>query len=208
MKLEASLHRFTTLCQRLSLQLSVEDEYARLRAAYDQPPRAYHNLSHISDCLQKFVAARTNFDDADCAEFALWYHDAIYDSTAKDNEERSAELAVAALKSGGASSERIERVNKLILATRHREIPLDDDAQWIVDIDLSILGADTVTFTAYDQAIRQEYAWVPESDYRKGRTSVLRGFLNRRRIFQTEYFFERCEHSARENIVRTIEVLK
>ncbi len=177
---------------------------ARLAFEYSDLARAYHGKAHIADCLEQFDAVRELFEHPDDAEFALWYHDLVYDSRAKDNEARSADWAAKELGFGGAGVETIERVRKFIDATRHVEIPTDNDARLIVDIDLSILGRDAAAFDAYDAAIRKEYAWVPEDQYRKGRAGVLRSFLKRERIYLSDYFFERFEKQARANIVRVI----
>jgi len=200
-------HRFRALCQRTAPRLNAATAFSDLSTAYSQPSRHYHNGVHIADCLSLFDTVRDSFEHPDAAEFALWYHDAVYDSRAHDNEARSAVLAANQLRTGGATSDIIQRVERLILATRHKETPIDAEAKLLVDIDLSILGRDELAFDAYDNAIRQEYAWVPDDAYRIGRTGVLRGFLERPRIYNTDTFFAWYELRARENIARAIEAL-
>ena len=70
----------------------------------------------------------------------------------------------------------------------------------MLDIDLGILGTPRDVFESYDKEISQEYHWVPEADYRKGRTVVLDSFLERNEIYTTNAFFGRCEKQARENL--------
>ena len=57
------------------------------------------------------------------------------------------------------------------------------------------------------QQIRQEYAWVSEQDYRIGRSKVLQSFLQRKVIYQTDYFRKRFEQQARMNIQTALEGL-
>lgn len=139
---------------------------------------------------------------------ALWFHDAVYDPQAKDNEERSAELAAGCLKAAGAPLELIAHVEALIMTTK-RHTPEDrEDFALISDIDLSILGRAPSRFDEYEQDIRREYAWVSDEDFVKGRGGFLGSVLAKPAIFLTEYFHELLERPARANVARSLEVLK
>lgn len=199
--------RFQRLLVRLGgrADKSLFDELA---AAYAEPHRAYHNARHINDCLQQLDAARHLVQQPDLVEAALWYHDAVYDPRAADNEERSAILAREALQKAGVSGQHLEAIESLILMTRHKATPPTGDATVLVDIDLSILGRDPQTFEEYDRGIRQEYVWVPEQDYRQGRARILSSFLERPRLFGTDDFFQRYEQPARRNLERTVQALQ
>jgi predicted metal-dependent HD superfamily phosphohydrolase len=115
-------------------------------------------------------------------ELAIWFHDAVYDTGRSDNEEKSAAWAEAVILQAGLSGRIAERVRSLILASRHREEVTDNDAQLLVDVDLSILGRETEVFWGYDGDIRKEYAWVPEDVFWRERVRILRGFLDRTHI--------------------------
>jgi len=166
--------------------------------------RAYHNATHIADCLLQLDAAGNIARNPSEVEMALWFHDAVYDSRAADNEEKSAAWAARELIAGGVGAASAALVTELVLATRHDAVAETEDAQVVADIDLSILGREPAVFDAYDQAIRTEYQWVPEWEYREARARILSGFLNRRFLYQTEYFRERYERQARKNLERTI----
>ena len=99
-------------------------------------------------------------------------------------------------------------VRRLILTTRHAETPTDADAMLIVDIDLSILGQPWARFEEYERGIRREYAHVSDEAFRAGRAKVLRGFLGRPRIYSTDWYQERLEERARENLRRSIGALE
>ncbi len=77
-----------------------------------------------------------------------------------------------------------------------------------MDIDLSILGRDEQTFEEYEKGVRMEYGWVHEDSFRKGRTEILNGFLERDSIYQTGYFREKYEEKARDNLRHSISLLK
>src|SRR5689334_5356320 len=67
--------------------------FERLRTAYREPHRHYHNLSHIADMLDVIDRLHALTPNPHIVRLAVWYHDAIYDPRDKYNEERSAALA-------------------------------------------------------------------------------------------------------------------
>ena len=181
--------------------------FALLRGAYDEPHRVYHNAAHICDCLTQFDRARVSAERPDEVEVAIWFHDAVYDPHAKDNEERSAGCASVELSNARAAADLIERVRRMILDTRHDGEPATSDGRLLVDIDLSILGRDPEVFDAYDRAIRREYDWVPEAAFRAARAKILEGFLSRSAIFRTPVFQE-MEDRARRNLEKAVRLLR
>lgn len=187
-------HRWFKLMERLEVS-PTQTIFDDLIQRYNEPQRAYHNLKHI-EALLKLLPQEPEL------ELAAWFHDTIYDPRQSDNEEQSALLAGQQLGSVGVDQTLIARVYHLILATKTHQAT-DASMALFVDADLSILGAEPQAYDAYAQAIRKEYAWVAEADYRMGRSKVLQSFLNRQRIFQTD-MFERLEDRSRENLQREL----
>jgi predicted metal-dependent HD superfamily phosphohydrolase len=191
-------HRWLTFCEDTGL-----DGHAlwlKLSAAYGDPTRAYHNLNHIADCLVRFDEHAHLATDTVAVEFAIWFHDVVYDTHAADNEERSAVAAEEFL----SATTHGAVVADLIRATRHDGVPAIPDAALLCDIDLSILGRPAAVYDAYAVAIRQEYAWVPLSDFVKGRTRVLESFFARPSIFVLEEMERIYGAQARTNLEREI----
>jgi predicted metal-dependent HD superfamily phosphohydrolase len=185
---------------------------AELRALYRAEGRHYHGLAHIEALLELAREYRSALSDPQAVEAAIWFHDAIYDSRAGDNEAKSARLARQRL-AGRTGAERIERIAAMIEATAAHRAPDPDggagnDAAMLLDMDLSILGAEPAVFDAYERAVRREYDWVDETAWRTGRAAVLKGFLDRPHIFHTQPFRERFERRARENIERSLAALR
>ena len=182
---------------------------AELVARYREPHRAYHNLDHIADCLEKLELARPMLrkDEADAVELALWWHDAVYDAKAGDNEERSAALFRDVAASHRLAEPLAEKVEHLIVLTKTHAPGPDFAEQAMIDIDLSILGALPSRFAAYDEGIRREYAHIPEDVWRERRARVLAGFLRRPRLFATALFHGRFDAQARENLSRALDQL-
>ncbi|WP_339097049.1 phosphohydrolase [Deinococcus sp. VB142] len=167
---------------------------------YAEPGRAYHNAAHVEDMLAALHSRRVLTPEL---ALACWGHDLVYDARATDNEERSAVIFDDWLATQGVRPEVRTRIRAMILATRHTAAPADREQALLVDADLAILGADAATFDAYDAAIRQEYAHVPGLLYRLGRREVLRGFLNRERLYTTPEFAG-LEAQARDNLHRKL----
>jgi predicted metal-dependent HD superfamily phosphohydrolase len=177
------------------------DAWRMIAARYGEPHRRYHTLEHIAACLGELDACPLS--EKSDVEMALWFHDLVYDPRASDNEERSArELEEL----GSAHGIDMSNAVRLVLLTKHgaSAAPVTAAEQTMIDVDLSILGADDATFDAYDRAIREEYAFVPDELYREGRKKVLRHFLDAKSIFASDYYRERLDGRARSNLARAI----
>ena len=175
--------------------------------AWAAPARRYHVTAHLVDCLARLDESPAAADERDLVEAALWFHDAVYDPLADDNEARSAGWARRGLAALGVPPRTVEEVVRLVLLTRHAAPPADPAGRLLCDIDLSILGRDPAEFDEYDRRIRAEYAAVPEAAYREGRRRVLAALLARRPLYGTGWFRERYEAAARGNLQRGLERL-
>lgn len=174
-----------------------------LVAAYSSPERHYHNLEHLNEVFRVAARLGTLTDDPGPLQLAVWFHDAVYDTRAGDNEARSAALATHLLGPLGVPRSVLERVERLIHATAHLagdHPPGDRDTTILLDADLAILGAAPDRYARYAADIRKEYAWVPDADYRAGRSRVLERFLARPRIYWHDLTFQEGEAQARANM--------
>lgn len=172
----------------------------RVAGAYQAPSRRYHNRAHVEEMLQ---LARRYWDRGfDTAEFyhlylAILFHDYVYNAQSATNEADSARVALQETQAlPGIHPELLE---SLILVTQYHQAttPLE---QLLVDLDLTILGADPRRYQEYAHAIRLEYAHVPEAAYRTGRSAVLQKFLLRPQLYGTKLIRHRYEAQARENL--------
>jgi predicted metal-dependent HD superfamily phosphohydrolase len=183
-----------------------EAAFTDLVRAYSSPGRFYHTLAHIRAVLAWVRSLQASARDPAAVQLAAWFHDVVYDPRAGDNEERSADLAEQTLRRLGVPADTVATVHRLILQTKTHQAD-DPNAAVLLDADLAILGAAEEQYAAYARAIRTEYTWVPDEQYRQGRSAVLRGFLQRERIFRTDTCFIALEARARENLAREIQAL-
>ena len=131
-----------------------------------------------------------------------------YDTRASDNEEESARWARDVVVASGGPPLRRAGSTTSIIATKHDSDSIRGDAALVADIDLTILGSLPDRFQIYDRQIRQEYAWVPEPDFREARLRILEGFLARPTIYLTGPFRRKYEAQARENLETAVAELR
>lgn len=181
-----------------------------LEAAYAEPHRRYHTRAHIEACLA-LLDARGDLTEGErrLVEWAVWFHDAVYDPRAADNEARSAELARRALPALGATSSEAAEVARLIGLTAGHDVPAGDRLGAIlVSIDLAILGEPPVAYDAYARAVREEYGFVPDPAWRQRRAAVLQRFLAAPVIFPDPELHRAREAQARANLARELASLR
>jgi hypothetical protein len=111
--------RFRDLWRALGARGHARDALERLRVAYDEPHRVYHTAAHIGACLRVLddPLVRPLATRIEEVEAALWFHDAVYDTHASDNEEQSALLADEILRSAGVAVDVVARIATYIRAT-------------------------------------------------------------------------------------------
>jgi predicted metal-dependent HD superfamily phosphohydrolase len=203
-----SARRWLQLWQRFGVPRHADnglaDAFEHLTQRYAEKHRHYHTAQHIGECLAQFDAARELCVHEGEVEIALWFHDALYEPRAKDNEAQSAAWAERVMRAAGLSQESRDEVYALIMKTRHDALPETNDEKVLVDIDLSILGTDAARFDEYERQVRAEYAWVPGFVFKRERRKVLQAFLDRPSIYATDNFKNQLEKKARENLARSL----
>ena len=189
-------------------QVAAEKAFNLLVEAYSTPSRYYHILKHIDRVLSTIQILQGYTNNLAAVQLAAWFHDVVYDTEAKDNEERSADYAFELLSNLGIPESTITTVIRLILNTKDHQAAVNDyDSQVLLDADLAILATNPVDYQEYAYAIRQEYGWVAEAEYITGRQQILERFLKRSRIYFTPLMSEFAEPSARGNIQAEIQSL-
>jgi predicted metal-dependent HD superfamily phosphohydrolase len=174
---------------------------ADLLRRYAEPHRRYHTTEHLAAVLDHVDELLAEADDADAVRQAAWFHDAVYDPSRDDNEERSAVLAERMLAETDLPAGTIAEVARLVrLTTAHDPAEGDRNGAVLSDADLAILAAPPDGYAAYAAAVREEYATVPDEVFREGRAAVLRSLLDLPALFRTAPARERWEEAARHNL--------
>lgn len=181
---------------------------AGLRARYAEPHRAYHGQAHVDAMLAGLPLLVLTGPAA--AELAVWYHDAVYDPTARDNEERSAALLLADLH-GLVDPAVLDAAAAMIRATSTHALPAGlgpdaaADCAAFLDLDLAVLGAPAARYDEYEAGIAAEYVPVHGAEaFRRGRAGFLRDMLARPRLFLTDAAHAALDAAARANLGRAL----
>jgi predicted metal-dependent HD superfamily phosphohydrolase len=189
------------LGRRIGARDDVAGAGANLLGRWAEPHRAYHDLAHLDEVLARVDLLAGEADHADAVRLAAWFHDAVYDPRAADNEERSAWLATTVLHRLQVAEPTVALVARLVRVTAtHEAADGDRDAAVLCDADLGVLAATPARYSTYVDGVRREYAHVDDATFARGRAAVLRGLVGHETLFRTAYGREHWESAARANL--------
>lgn len=191
-------------------RLSIDDETGRdLLRRWSEPHRRYHDVRHLTAVLDAVDELAGEADDADAVRLAAWFHDAVYTGRPGADERDSAVLADSVLRAAGLDDALVSEVVRLVALTDgHDPAPGDRNGGVLCDADLAVLGGDPVEYAGYAAAVREEYARVPEVEFRRGRAAVLEALLARDPLFSTTTARDRWEDRARRNVETELILLR
>nr|WP_244501303.1 hypothetical protein [Streptomyces sp. TP-A0874] len=179
-----------------------------LLARWSEPQRHYHTTRHLAAVLDRVDELADHCGSPDTVRLAAWFHDAVYRPDRSENEERSARLAERALPEAGVDPARTAEAARLVrLTVRHDPAPGDREGEVLCDADLAVLAGPPEAYATYAAAVRQEYGFVPDAEFREGRAAVLRDLLALPRLFRTPAGHGRWESIARRNVLTELELL-
>jgi len=173
---------------------------------YTGKKRHYHTLQHLENLWVQLNEVKDEIQHWDVMFFTLFYHDIIYNPIKSDNEARSAQLADKRMQQISVATELIMLCKSQILATQSHIKSSNNDTNYFLDADLSVLGQEWESYTQYYENVRKEYAIFPDFVYKPGRKKVLLHFLAMERIFKTHYLFQKFEFLAKQNLQKELEM--
>jgi predicted metal-dependent HD superfamily phosphohydrolase len=175
---------------------------------WSEPHRRYHTVAHLEAVLHEVDALAGYAEDPDTVRLAAWFHDAVHRPEHSENEAASARLAVRALGEAGVPRHRAEDVARLVLlTTTHAPEDDDRDGEVLCDADLAVLAGMPQEYAAYAAAVREEYSFLPDAEFRAGRAAVLRELLELPALFRTPPARQRYAERARLNLTTELELL-
>ena len=182
---------------------AIGDMWLFFEQQYGSKTRHYHNFTHIDQCLGELDKVltfnRKLIINPYAIELAIWFHDVIYDPRSKYNEWDSAGVASAFIRKISNDAQLHDDVIKYILATKnHDGEHASNDLKYLLDIDMSILGATPDKYDMYVSNVRLEYNHIPEEEFNRGRLAFLMGI--NLPVFSTEYFKNKYGNNSAINI--------
>lgn len=194
-------HAWLRSCEALGAHGDLAGAGARVIARWAEPHRRYHDLAHLAAVLVRVGELADHAVDADTVRLAAWFHDAVYDPAAGDNERRSADLAREVLAELRVDESRVAEVARLVLLTATHDPAADDrDGAVLCDADLAVLALPAEGYEQYARAVRAEHSHVDDVTFAAGRARVLRSLLERPALFHTAHGRARWEQPARANV--------
>ncbi|MCZ9883067.1 DUF4031 domain-containing protein [Arthrobacter sp. B2a2-09] len=163
--------------------------------------RKYHSRTHLLAVLEALDLLSEPALPARPVTLAAWFHDAVYEGIAGQDEEQSARLAEDRLAIAGLPEPVIGEVARLVrLTSTHSPEPGDHAGALLCDADLSILGAEPTAYGRYLAAVREDYAHVSDADFAAGRAAVVRQLLALDPLFHSERAKSLWLDAARRNL--------
>lgn len=155
----------------------------RLLARWAAPPRHFHGLQHLADCLEALAQLGST---ARVEALAIWFHDSVHHNRAGADERASAALARSELTASGLPASEVSEVERLVLITiDHAPLELDGPGARISDADLAVLGAKSDRYWESVAQLRAEFAELNSRQWRDQRRSRVMMLLGATPLFHT-----------------------
>ncbi|XP_043280397.1 uncharacterized protein [Venturia canescens] len=194
-----------------------ETWFNRLNEVYSDEKRTYHNMNSLSEKLSHYNEIKDQLKNPQALLLAVFFQNFEYDPKALDGESQNLDHFNTFADEAGISPDnevRIETCALLKVASTHstEEHKVGgafggEDAHYLLDLDMAILGSSPEAYTDYREKIRGEYSFLSEPMYTALRLKVLQNFVQIPNIFATKEFREKFEEQARLNIQAEVELL-
>jgi predicted metal-dependent HD superfamily phosphohydrolase len=184
------------------------NEFWRLMKCYSEPHRYYHTVQHIYECLRYL---RKHYGDQrmiHLVQFAIFYHDIVYDVTKKDNEEQSAKqwMDYSRNLSSMMLVHRLVVESLIEMTASHKLAPNSSILFKIMnDVDMHVFLCPDGHYLEYARNVWKEYSVFGREGYLKGRLQFL-STIDVDSMFFTSEALEHIHH-ARANLALEKEIL-
>ncbi len=156
----------------------VDDTYNLIVRVYCESHRLYHDENHLEKVLEDIEKVRTLAKSWNTLFVAAVFHDFIYSSMSRTNEEDSARLCLELTKAWNWSeSEKAEITSHIISTKDHLGADRSKDFGILSNADLKVFGLPQKKYEKAVWTIYREFRAVPWIIFRKKRIEFLEKFL-------------------------------
>lgn len=208
--------RLSELCTLCGIANTKQSEVlSMILTHHSETHRHYHTCVHLAHLLglSREAASRSMVRRPEIIDWAILFHDIIYDPKSKTNEEDSADLFRDTMQDLLPESD-IALIFEYIIQTKAHDVGAsdDEDLKYFIDWDMSVLGSVDQEYDVYVGKVRQEYIHVSEQDWRTNRGAFLKSVVssdNERKkfIFAHEVIRGQLEEQAMKNMERELTTL-
>jgi predicted metal-dependent HD superfamily phosphohydrolase len=195
---------------------SFQTLYALLCYHYGHKARKYHTVVHLDRIFREYdrYLEDTEQEQSPVMVLGVTFHDFVYNPLSQTNEADSSVMMKSILYVFDVPSDFIQEVDQVIWVTGTYgwEVPppiesLTDHQKLMNDLDLSGFGLPWEDFLENNKLVDQEFSVVPPEVYRPNRIAFLTRFSKCNPLFLTDYFRDKYEATAKENLSRYLEEL-
>lgn len=186
-----------------------------LKTPYNSEGRVFHTMDHIALGLREMSEysewhQKHSYTDSVISDnqiYAWLFHDVYYNAQQPDlNEEKSADIACERLKDLKGVDCGI--VRQIILDTKDHKATIEE-SKLVLDVDMVSLGYQYDVFLKYRKKAWEEYSlFYDERSLKMGTILFIENTLNHDKLYNLDYFMDKYEKQARENLKKYLENLK
>lgn len=186
-----------------------------LKTPYNSEGRVFHTMEHIALGLREMSDysewhAEHSYTGSEISVnqiYAWLFHDVYYNAQQPAlNEEKSADIACERLKD--LKGVDCEIVRQIILDTKDHKATIEE-SKLVLDVDMVSLGYQYDVFLKYRKKAWEEYSlFYDERSLKMGTILFIENTLNHDKLYNLDYFIDKYEKQARENLKKYLENLK
>jgi len=204
--MENLMERWLRFCSRLNTQQDPYSPFMSILKQYNTRLRRCYTIDwYVPWWLGEFEMVRSFASRQGELELAGWCHRAVWSPGVDGNEERSGLFAVEIGRMLGLPEYALRHAQRLVLATKPGAPAKENDEILVADISNFIYGLPMHEYCAFEEALREEHAFLNTATYNKLRLDTLRRFLNQG--YHLPQLRERFGENAQNNITWTFSLL-
>lgn len=160
-----------------------KDNIAYIESKWREPHRVYHDLEHLSNILELIERAKDqkSLTDEQFEDLVLiaFFHDVIYDTHGKNNEEQSAEL-FRQMCGGTIDPARFKTIYSAIMDTEYKgdfyAMASSPESQMFMQFDLDgLVNGNLSRMITDEKKVFKEFGFVDFATYKEVRLNILKG---------------------------------